>query len=826
MSLSEYYHECNSLWMQFDSLVDLPACTCEGSTKLKEHAQLLRLMQFLIGLDDMFKSVRSIILTTEPIPDVKSAFATLSRDESNRNSHSTSRSVKAGPSAFAARSNNSNGNSNWNSINSSNNNGNKRFGRVSNLVCKHCNMTGHTIDRCFELSDHSKSTTHTLTSDQYQILMSLLSDACIASTSHASVARASQHIIYCATFLYDIIDVTHLNLTVSRPNETIEQVKQLGNIKLRNNLILKDVLVVPGYKDLTQKSLMGTGSDRGGLYFFDEDQVFVVLKNKVKEITTSGSGPYDVCHKAKRIREPFPISEHKSKSLENGITDNFFNSSHESNEPYDDGRDSADIGNRSAPNEGTNKSRFSTVDGSIRVIDNAQSETSVSESEKVSADVTSSTSSRKDTRTKEYATETSISEDYVYEGEELESFGQLFRWSPEPAAGQTVRRTSRKYVLPSKHNDYVLNKNVKFGIDKVINYAHLSLDNYVFTTSINKIHEPTTYLEAVKDSRWVDAMNQEMEALNRNGTWEIARLVAKGFNQNEGIDYEETFSPVVKIVVVRCILSIAVNNKWPLYQLDINNVFLYGDLEEDVYMNLPEGYSDKGDKRVCKLIKSFYGLKQAPRKWNEKLVFVLNENGFKQSMNDFSLFVKRNKDIVLVLLVYMDDIIMTGNDLNVDNGICLTQRKYCTELLTKFGMLACKPCNTSIEANLENKKVISKFGDDEPLTGYAQSYEVSFEACFQVEMNYDNSYAIQIFANPVLHERSKHFEIDLYFLREKVVAGFIKPMKVKTEENIADLITKGLCVFDHNRLSPKHMGLVDNQAKSELKVFSCLKKED
>ncbi|GKB31839.1 hypothetical protein Tco_0871240 [Tanacetum coccineum] len=194
MSLSEYYHECNSLWRQFNFLMDLPACTCEGSSKLKEHAQLLRLMQFFMGLDDVFCSVRSIILTTNPIPNVKYAFATLSRHESHRNSNVTS---KSGPTAFTARSSNNNwvsnkGNNN-NAGSSSGNNKNRRFGRVSNLVCKHCNMTGHTIDRCFELvgyiyppsfkknnsnqnssnhvsnsdvkADHGKSTPHTLTSD-------------------------------------------------------------------------------------------------------------------------------------------------------------------------------------------------------------------------------------------------------------------------------------------------------------------------------------------------------------------------------------------------------------------------------------------------------------------------------------------------------------------------------------------------------------------------------------------------------------------------------------------------------------------------------------
>lgn len=139
-SLSEYYHKLNSLWRQFDSLVSLPVCTCEGATKLKEHNQLIKLMQFLMGLDDVYSPIRSNILTSDPIPDVKSAFATLSRDESHRTNNVLS--VKSNPVAFVAKPNN------WSS---NRNNQNKRFNRNTSLVCKHCNMTGHTVDRCYEI---------------------------------------------------------------------------------------------------------------------------------------------------------------------------------------------------------------------------------------------------------------------------------------------------------------------------------------------------------------------------------------------------------------------------------------------------------------------------------------------------------------------------------------------------------------------------------------------------------------------------------------------------------------------------------------------------
>ncbi|GJZ59802.1 ribonuclease H-like domain-containing protein [Tanacetum coccineum] len=317
------------------------------------------------------------------------------------------------------------------------------------------------------------------------------------------------------------------------------------------------------------------------------DPVLDALKDSLNLDSHSASDHLcDTCNKAKQTREPFPLSDHKSKL-------------------------SLDI------KQGNDDSKATYMD-----------ETNNTHPEGI------------------VPNETDFVNDF-YENSEFNSeTGEL------PA--NTLRRSSRQTKLPSSLNDFIVEGKVKYGVERVVNYANLNHDNYCLVSALNKSVKPTCYEEVILDSNWIDARNAEIEAVNENHTWVIVDLPANR-----------------KAIGNKCVIALSVTNNWPLFQLDVNNTFLYGDLDEDIYMTIPKGFASKDNKnKVCKLVKSLFGLKQASRKWNEKLVTISKENDFVQFANDHSLFTKSKNIKFIALLVYVDDIVVTGYCVDeIDNVI-------------------------------------------------------------------------------------------------------------------------------------------------------------
>nr|GEW98519.1 ribonuclease H-like domain-containing protein [Tanacetum cinerariifolium] len=467
-SIADYYHKLNVMWKQFDALIELPRCTCHAADDFKKHNQLMKLKQFLMGLDDAYMQIKSSILSRETLPDVRSACTIISSEESHMVAFGSLYGTSQRPS----------------NENRPNDNRNKRTARDSALVCKNCGFNSHTIDICFKI------------------------------------------IRYPIDFGFE-----------GRKNS----------------------------------------GDRLG---HPANQVLDVSKSTLNFDNKESDLMFDTCQRAKQTREPFTLSDHiLSSSVLNG------------------------------------KSPFDLV----------------------------------------YNKPLSL--------KDLRSFGCL--------AYATILNSHEKFGS-SKVDTSIqdINHLNFFNTNTLYDLLDMPNDEERRNPDSNRHDDsPSNNTLELADlpverktigSKWVFKIKYKFDGEIERFK---ARLVAKGFNQKERIDFDETFSHVVKIVTVRCLINLAMQSGWSLFQMDINNAFLYGDLNEYVYMTFLPGYFSTDETKVCKLNKSLYGLNQAPRQWNAKLTSALLENDFLHSKSDYSLFTKSFGGVFIALLVYADDIIITENNL-------------------------------------------------------------------------------------------------------------------------------------------------------------------
>ncbi|GJV86785.1 ribonuclease H-like domain-containing protein [Tanacetum coccineum] len=473
------------------------------------------------------------------------------------------------------------------------------------------------------------SSSSSLSDEQISKLLSLIKDNSLNDKGkgvQANMTGANQHLTYTDKNLVNVVDISYLRIRVSHPNGIEALITKVGNLKLTEFLTFYDVLVVPEYsvtlvsvhkvardskfivgfdeskcflmsQDLMDVKLMGIGKQVNGLYYFNNQEGNLFKNNVLSSLNTKlnwhnrldhpsdqalltveskegrrlpssvlkGKSPYELVFNKKPSLNHLKVfgslcfatilnshdkfSSRAEKYVLIGYSSfkkgyklfimthvNFFDEV--VHEGSDISNDDTSL-NAHDQSDGRNSSKFSnpTIDQFEGEMGHSQgSNGSASKSEKVS------TSDHN----------TTLSEDDIADDQTTEHIQIL--------DNQPLIRSERASVFSKKYNEYIVDSKVKYGLEKYVGYSNLTSENFYFTTELNKAFEPKNYWEAC--GKWVFKIkyksNVEIERYK-------ARYVVKGYNQKKRIDFDETFSPVVKIVTVRCVINLAVQNGWTLY---------------------------------------------------------------------------------------------------------------------------------------------------------------------------------------------------------------------------------------------------------------------
>nr|GEX55297.1 retrovirus-related Pol polyprotein from transposon TNT 1-94 [Tanacetum cinerariifolium] len=342
--------------------------------------------------------------------------------------------------------------------------------------------------------------------------------------------------------------------------------------------------------------------------------------------------------------------------------------------------------------------------------------------------------------------------------------------------------------------------------------------------------EPKNVKEAMTDPASIDSMQEELLQFKRLDVWVLvsapdnisplilkwlfknkhdeeqtvirnkSRLVVRGYRQEEGIDFEESFAPVARMEAIRIFLAYAAHKLFAVFQMDVKTTFLHGSLKEDVYVCQPKGFINADHpSHVYKLKKALYGLKQAPRAWYKELSTFLLKNHFFKGTIDLTLFIRRFHDDILV-------------------------SKYVLEILNKYGMESCDPIGTPMVikdkldldqngTSVDATKYRSMIGalmyltSSRPdidsgfeLTGFSDADYAGCKDTFKSTSGGTQFLAIAISCNPGQHSRTKHIAFRYHFIKEHMEKGTIELYFVKTDYQLADIFTKALPTYRFNYL--------------------------
>ncbi|GJQ90596.1 putative ribonuclease H-like domain-containing protein [Tanacetum coccineum] len=453
-------------------------------------------------------------------------------------------------------------------------------------------------------------------------------------------------------------------------------------------------------------------------------------------------------------------------------------------------------------------------------------------------------------------------------------------------------------------------------LEQIIRDIHSAPQTRRMTKNVTEHVEPKKVIQALTDPSWIEAMQDELLQFKLQKVWTLvdlpygkraigtkwvyrnkkddrgivvrnkARLVAQGYTQEEGIDYDEVFAPVARIEAIRLFLAYASFMNFIVYQMDVKSVFLYGTIEEEVYVCQPPGFEDpEFPNKVYKVEKALYGLHQAPRAWNETLSSYLLENGFRRGTIDKTLFIKKDKDDAqeipdefyggahFLLRVTMktastpietNKALLKDEEVEGDGCLFIMINDWIIDVLTAFRpdiMFAVCACARDSPFDLEAFSDSDYAGaslDRKSTTGGCQflgkrliswqckkqtivanstteaEYVVAANCCGQVlwiqnqmldygfnfmntKIHIDNESTICIVKNPVFHAKTKHIEIRHHFIRDSYEKRLIQVIKIHTDHNVVDFLTKAFDVSSiSNEFQVKTGGCKVNVARQDL----------
>ncbi|XP_073016728.1 uncharacterized protein [Primulina eburnea] len=784
MDVSTYYTCKRTLWDELKEFQPVSVCK-SGATKdwINYHNQECSL-QFPMGLNESYAQNRAQILMMDPLPIISKIFSLFMQEERQRSIHTDVFSSPMNKSFTPFHS------PHIASVKGTFGGKDERGNKIDNRpVCSQCNIPGHTMDKCYKIHgyppkhprhktkqidtkmhvnqvrgatclpekvvnhagdalspEHCKQLIAFLSS-QLQIGCGSSSDSqqhenCEASVScfsgtfpsclnllsnihtHWVSDTGASHHICCSLSMYHTS--TPVSSKVTLPDSSNTPATHIGSVHLSPDFILEDVL--------TKGRMIGTGKRVGNLYVLDPSSLSPTQKrlpffsnNSIRDAS------FDLVH-IDTWGPFYPLSVERYKYFLTIVDDHsLFTWIHLLKRKSDVLTIFPDFYKLVS-------TQFGTKIKAVRS-DNAH-EFNFAEFFRL-----------------EETNETYISRDVIFH-ESVFSFESQslpnndffcdnvlptqLEPIPSSAHGKHIpsTRSGRHSLQPSHLRDYhcfTINSPIPSSTDyplkNVFHDHRLSSSYRAFFNNISTIIEHQSYSQAVVSLEWRQAMLDELQALECNGTWTIvslppgksvvgckwvykakfladgtlerykSRLVAKCYTQQEGIDYFETFSPVAKLVTVQSLLALAAVHGWHLMQLDVINAFLHGDLSEEVYMSLPPGYQIKGESLpshvVCKLHKSLYGLKQASRQWYTKfsstllrIVIATNDEAEARALKILLNDQFKLKD--LGDLKYFLGIEVARSK----RGIYICQCHYALQLLTDTGLLGCKPRTTPMDVNV------------------------------------------------------------------------------------------------------------------------------